>query len=199
MNGQSDFIRNARDRYSKRDIHNITGGVAGDISQNKTKRDIGGEVECICSRGFRGKRCSGLIYLFYFKYFFQWNANPKAPRTPYGILEMIKKWVLFRDLCLLMTWNIWKKKSLDSFVKDEICYKAFELKFWSTSNIKLHKHIWSSLKRWDWKFVNLVVWKKCCVKGWTHFLCLCYYTFWFLLFNSSLLSGRENYANLIGS
>ena len=92
-----------------------------------------------------------------------------------------------------------EKKSLDSFVKDEICYKAFELKFWSTSNIKLHKHIWSSLKRWDWKFVNLVVWKKCCVKGWTHFLCLCYYTFWFLLFNSSLLSGRENYANLIGS
>ena len=103
MNGHSDFIRNARDRYSKRDIHNITGGVGSDISQNKTKRDIGGEVECICSRGFRGKRCSGSIYLFYLKCIFRRNVNPKAPKTPYGVLEIIKKWALFRDLCLLMT------------------------------------------------------------------------------------------------
>jgi hypothetical protein len=37
------------------------------ILRNKTKRgfeDEGGEIECVCTKGFRGKRCSGNYALF---------------------------------------------------------------------------------------------------------------------------------------
>ena len=61
-----------RDRYSKRHVTDT------DILRNKTKRefdDEGGEIECICTKGFRGRRCSGKYTLFLIFKFISHNPD----------------------------------------------------------------------------------------------------------------------------